>query len=309
MQLRTAMNKLNVVRDTKMKITLFIPTRNEIDGCKVMMPRIDPSWVDEIVCVDGNSTDGTAQYMRSLGIKVIDQQSSNLQGAYWECFDATSSDAIILFAPDGNMRPEIIPAMVELMRVGYDLVSVSRYLNGSTSEDDNALTAFGNWMFTKMVTILFGGNCTDLLYGYRAFRKDLIRRLALTRTELPVIEVEMMIRAIKEKIPFVELPGVEHKRIGGISKLRPFWNGLIVLWGIVKELFVPANEPKAILLQVGKSYLDANGIQWDSVYQRRYGGTVLCCHAWQTRWFCFDGRALRGEANLVQEAPPVAPRW
>ena len=42
------------------------------------------------------------------------------------------------------------------MREGYDLVIGSRYRDGAKSDDDNWLTALGNWMFTRIVNVLFG---------------------------------------------------------------------------------------------------------------------------------------------------------
>jgi glycosyltransferase involved in cell wall biosynthesis len=51
-----------------MTVTLFIPTKNEIEAMRVIMPQIDRSWVDQILVVDG-STDGTAEYAESIGLR------------------------------------------------------------------------------------------------------------------------------------------------------------------------------------------------------------------------------------------------
>ena len=53
-----------------MKITLFIPTLNEISGVKEIMPRIKNEWVDQIIIVDGGSTDGTQEWARKNGYQV-----------------------------------------------------------------------------------------------------------------------------------------------------------------------------------------------------------------------------------------------
>ncbi len=50
-----------------MTVTLLVPTLNEIDGMKTIMPKIKPEWVDQILVVDGQSTDGTAEYAREQG--------------------------------------------------------------------------------------------------------------------------------------------------------------------------------------------------------------------------------------------------
>ena len=56
-----------------MKITLLIPTLNEIEGMKAIMPRIKKEWIDQILIVDGGSIDGTVEYAKKNGY-FIDKQ-------------------------------------------------------------------------------------------------------------------------------------------------------------------------------------------------------------------------------------------
>ena len=60
----------NTSKKEEMKVTLLIPTLNEIDGMKTIMPRIKPEWCDQILIVDGQSTDGTVDYARQQGYDV-----------------------------------------------------------------------------------------------------------------------------------------------------------------------------------------------------------------------------------------------
>ena len=222
----------------EMRVTLFLPVRNEIIGSKIIMPRINPRWVDEIIVVDGNSTDGSREYYESLGTcKIISQKSSGVCGAYWECFEIATGDVIIAFSPDGNSIPELIPALIEKMKSGEDIVMVSRYLDGAKSFDDDQVTRFGNWMFTAIVNILFGMRLTDSLVMFRAYKKSLVERLALDIKTLPVFELQIVIRAAKAKLRISEIPGDEPKRIGGQRKMRPLYNGSCLLYLILKELF------------------------------------------------------------------------
>ena len=220
-----------------MKTTLFVPTFNEIEGVKSIMPRIDKSWVDEIIVVDGNSTDGTPEYLEANGYRVIRQRRKGLCAAYWECFEATQNDIIIPFSPDNNSIPEAIPALVAKMKEGYDMVIASRYAPGAKSEDDDVITAFGNWMFTTIINILYRGRYTDTLVMYRAFRRDLITRLELDQKELPVIEAQLCIRCAKRKLKVADIPVDEPKRLAGQRKMKPIYNGLSILFVITRELF------------------------------------------------------------------------
>jgi glycosyltransferase involved in cell wall biosynthesis len=223
--------------EASLKTTLFVPTFNEIHGVKTIMPRIRPEWVDEIIIVDGNSTDGTPEYLEAAGYRVIRQKQKGLAAAYWECFEACTGDVIIPFSPDNNSIPEVIPGLVAKMNEGYDMVIASRYAPGAKSEDDDVVTAFGNWMFTTIINILFRAKYTDTLVMYRAFRKDLVTRLELDQKKLPVLEALLCIRCAKRKLSVADFPANEPKRLGDIRKMQPLYNGASIVYVIIRELF------------------------------------------------------------------------
>jgi glycosyltransferase involved in cell wall biosynthesis len=230
-----------------MKVTLLIPTLNEIEGMRVIMPRIKREWYDQLIVVDGNSTDGTTEYARERGYTVIVQKKKGFRYAFEESFPYIEGEIVITFSPDGNSIPELIPPLIEKMKEGYDMVIVSRYADGATSEDDNLLTGFGNWMFTKLINLLHGGSYTDTLVIFRAFKKELFTTLDLLEdasfrsekfflTKL-CVEPLLSIRCAKRKLKVCDIPGDEPKRIGGKSKLQPFrWGGAIFLQ-IIRELY------------------------------------------------------------------------
>lgn len=216
----------------KNKITLFVPTLNEIEGMKAVMPHVKKEWVDEILVLDGGSTDGTIEYARSRGYRVVMQKEKGITNASREGIKISKGDYIISFSPDGNSLPEAIPQLVKKINEGYDMVIGSRYLKGAKSEDDDLITAFGNWMFTKMINICFGGKYTDSLVMVRAFRKDIVKKLHI---DVPRAGLEpiLSIRCAKEKLKVTEIPASEPRRIGGERKMNPLLNG----WDILRLIF------------------------------------------------------------------------
>lgn len=220
-----------------MKTTLLIPTLNEIDGMRVIMPRIKREWIDQIVVVDGGSTDGTAEYALENGYFTIKQQKKGLMNAYREAMLHITGDIVITFTPDGNSLPELIPALIEKMHQGYDMVIVSRYLDGAHSYDDDRVTAFGNRLFTGIINLFFGAHYTDTLVGFRAWKKELFD-LTKSEPDLHSFEPFSAIRCAQYRLKTAEIPGDEPKRIGGIRKMRPFRNGLQVVKIILRALFV-----------------------------------------------------------------------
>ncbi len=218
----------------KNKVTLLIPTLNEIDGMKVVMPHVKKEWVDEILFLDGGSTDGTVEYAKSKGYRVVMQKEKGITNAVREGLKAARGDLIVSFSPDGNSLPEAIPLLVKKMKEGdYDMVIGSRYMKGAKSEDDDPVTAFGNWMFTKIINICFGGKYTDTLVMMRAYKKDVVRKMDIN---IPRAGLEPMlsIHCAKEKLKVTEIPASEPKRIGGKRKMHPLFNG----WAIVRLILV-----------------------------------------------------------------------
>lgn len=220
-----------------MKTTLLILTLNEIDGMRQVMPRVRREWVDEIIIMDGGSTDGTVEYAREHGYRLIRQHSRGPTAAYREALGHITEGVLITFSPDGNCIPELIPALAAKIAEGYDMVIASRYLDGAKSEDDDFVTRFGNWFFTKAFNVLFGSAYTDSLGMFRAWRRDLLPAFPEHIPLQSGIEPYLDILAARRGLKVAEIPGDEPKRIGGSRKMRPIGNGLAILRLIVSELF------------------------------------------------------------------------
>lgn len=69
----------------KMKVTLLIPTLNEIDGMRAIMPLIKKEWCDQIIILDGKSTDGTIEYAKKQGYFVYVQKKPESDRDIWKC--------------------------------------------------------------------------------------------------------------------------------------------------------------------------------------------------------------------------------
>ena len=232
-----------------MKVTLLVISLNEIDGMKAIMPRIKRDWVDQIIVVDGGSTDGSKEWAREQGYFVYVQKEKGFRQAYCEALPYVEGDVIITFSPDGNSIPELIPQLVEKMRDGYDMVIASRYFGDAISEDDDFITGFGNWLFTKTVQWLLGGNITDVMVIFRAYRKQIIYDLELDRDKwyktpetifFCKISWEPLLsaRAAKRQLKVAEIAGDEPPRIGGERKLRIWRWGAAYYYQIWQEYFI-----------------------------------------------------------------------
>lgn len=229
-------------------VTLLVPTLNEVDGMRVIMPRVRPEWVDQIVVLDGGSTDGTIEYAREQGYFVYVQKERGIRQGYMEVLPHITGDVVLTFSPDGNSVPELIPQVVDKIAEGHDMVIASRYLGPAKSEDDDFLTGFGNWLFTRTVNVLYRAKYTDVMVIYRAYWTDLISFLDLDkdasyRTPERLLRTRisweplLSVRAAKMGLRITEIPGDEPPRIGGERKLQIWKWGAAYYYQFLREFF------------------------------------------------------------------------
>lgn len=225
-----------------------MPVLNEIVGLKEILPRIDRSLFHQILVIDGHSTDGTVEYCQEQGLTVLTQPGKGIPDAECCAYEHTTGDVIILFTPDGNSIPEILPQLCAKMHEGYDMVIVSRYKDDAESLDDGFLTGIGNKAFTSLVNFLFKANYTDILVGFRAYTKDAVEKMRLfdhtkehwLRSRFYYMngwELGSSIRAARLGLHVTEIPGSEPSRLGGSSKLSIIKNGLGALLQIIHDYF------------------------------------------------------------------------
>jgi glycosyltransferase involved in cell wall biosynthesis len=216
-------------------VSVVIPARNEAPNLPHVLPRI-PTWVTEVILVDGNSVDDTVAMARSLmpEIRIIGQEGKGKGAALRTGFRAARGAIIVMLDADGSTNPEEIPLFVGALLAGADFAKGSRFLQGGGTADMTIIRKFGNLGLTWAVRALFGGNYSDLCYGYNAFWSHVLPRLALDGDGFE-IETEMNIRALDANLKIFEVPSFESPRIHGLSNLRAIPDGWRVLKTIVRE--------------------------------------------------------------------------
>ncbi len=216
-------------------ISAVIPTKNEAKNLPHVLTRI-PSIVDEVVLVDAHSKDDTVEVARKLrpDIQIVYQKGRGKGDALREGFAAASGDIIVMLDADGSMSPEEIPAFVQALLDGADYAKGSRFLQGGGTDDMEYHRYLGNLFFVVMVRLLYGGNYTDLCYGYCAFWSHVLPTLQLVSDGFE-IETEINVRALKAGLNIKEVPSFEYKRIHGQSNLNAVRDGIRVLNMILKQ--------------------------------------------------------------------------
>ena len=213
-------------------VTLVIPALNEAHGLERVLPAI-PMLVNEVIIVDGGSTDDTLRVVGRLcpSAICIQQRGRGKGDAIKTGLGAATGEIVVTMDADGSMNPaDIVPAVAALLD-GCDFVKGSRALSGAGSDDFTPLHRLGNWALTAMSNALFGSGYTDITYGFNAYW----RRVMLNTESLSdgfQFEIQAAIRASRSGLLTVEVPCFEAPRAGGESKLSPMRDG----WAIARVL-------------------------------------------------------------------------
>ena len=158
-----------------MKTVAIIPALNEAIGLAKVLSEIPAGWIDEVIVVDGGSTDGTPEVARRHGARVVVQPK---HGYGLACATgaaaASDAEAIVFLDADGSDAPADLPALVEPVRAGRaDLVLGSRLAGSIARGTMPPHQRFGNRLAGFLIRRLYGIPLTDLS-PFRCVRADVL---------------------------------------------------------------------------------------------------------------------------------------
>ena len=210
-------------------VSVVIPCYNEEDGVREVIGRM-PKAVDEIVVVDNNCTDRTAEVARSLGAVVVAEKTPGYGAAYKAGLRTASRELIVTLDGDGTYPPEEIPRLVDtLVDRNWDFLSASRFplSDGRAMGLSNRL---GNAVLTAAAAVLFLQPIRDSQSGMWVFRRAALPRLRLTSDGMAFSE-EIKLEALLRGLRFGEAHIPYGARIGEVKlqKWRDGWQNLTFL--------------------------------------------------------------------------------
>jgi glycosyl transferase family 2 len=214
-------------------VSVVIPARNEARNLPRVFASI-PSWVDEIVLVDGHSVDDTVAVASLLrpDVKIITQEGHSKGHALLAGFRECHGEIIVMLSADGSTDGAEIASFVAALVGGADFAKGSRFSSGGGSNDITKLRRLGNWVLSRLVNRMFSTNYTDLCYGYNAFWVRHLLQFTIDCADFEV-ETQMNIRVARAGLRIQEIPSHEHRRVHGESNLNITRDG----WGIIKLIF------------------------------------------------------------------------
>ena len=226
-----------------MKALVIVPTYNEADNVRELLPRIleqDPGI--EVLVVDDRSTDGTAAIVEEIRaneprIHILNRPGKmGLGTAYVDGFRyALERDYDYVFEMDADFShdPDSLPAFLEAIR-DADLVVGSRYLNGVTVVNwplTRLILSYCANLYTRIITRM---PIKDATGGFKCFRRETLERIDLDRvnTDGYGFQIEMNFKVWRKGMRLKEIPILFVDRRVGISKMnnKIVWEAMWLVW-------------------------------------------------------------------------------
>ncbi len=229
-----------VAKEAKQNATLVVLTKNEINGIRALFDKIPRENFEDVFAIDGQSKDGTKEFMEEKGLKVYTQEKLGRAEAFRMAIGLAKYEHIVFFSPDGNEDPKEIIPLVSLLGEDCDMAVGSRFMNGGRSDDDDVplpIRGFGNKGFTMIANLLWKGKLTDSINGFRAIKKFIYNDLKPDSKGFG-IEYQLSIRALKRGYKIKEIPTYEGDRIGGQSTARTIPTGLYFVKLLLREMWI-----------------------------------------------------------------------
>ncbi|MFB6194869.1 MAG: S-layer glycoprotein N-glycosyltransferase AglJ [Haloplanus sp.] len=215
-------------------VCVLIPTLDEAETIGDIVGEFRDAGYDDVLVVDGGSTDGTREEAREAGARVVRQSGSGKGQAVREAVEKhVDAEHVLMLDGDGTYHVEDAEALLEPLRSGAaDHVIGNRFADMQPGAM-TLLNRVGNRLINGAFDFIHRESFDDILSGYRAFTRESFERMHLTAEGFG-IETEMAVECAKHDIPTAVVPVTYSPRpAGSNTNLHPIRDGGI----IILELF------------------------------------------------------------------------
>ncbi len=218
-------------------VAVAIPCYNEAAAVEAVVSAWRAALPEgEIVLFDNNSTDGTGDIARGLGVRVVEVPEQG-KGCAVRAIFATLGDrpAVVLVDGDGTYPADRIRGLLDPILKGEAEMAVGARRPVAAPGAMSPIRGLGNVLIPAAFRVLIGAGNSDLLSGYRVFSPRYLNEVHLHSTGFE-IETELASEAVARGMRVVEVPVPYHPRIAGTaSKLKAFRDGRRILMMILRQ--------------------------------------------------------------------------
>jgi glycosyltransferase involved in cell wall biosynthesis len=215
------------------EIAILIPCYNEEITIGKVIQDFRSQLPDAAIYVfDNCCTDRTAEIARDAGAQVIHEPRQGKGHVLESMFDAVVADFYVLVDGDDTYPAESVRDLLAPVRSGKADMVVGARLAQYTGESFRPLHLLGNRMVCNLINKIFHAHLTDIMSGYRAFNRKVVKRIPVVSSGFEV-ETELTVQMLYYRLEMIEITVPYRGRPeGSVSKLRTLPDGVRVLWKI-----------------------------------------------------------------------------
>ena len=243
------------------KITVLIPCYNEEKGVEKVIQGvpvnqlINLGFTTEIVVINNNSTDKTAEVAESLGATVLFEPKKGKGNAMKTGFlyIKEDTDYIVMLDGDNTYKAKEIPRLIEPLDSGFcDVVVGSRLLGKVSKSAFKFSNRVVNWSYVFMVRQFYRVNVTDVLSGFFAWKRESLDALKVhISSDGFAIEMEMITKMVKLGHKVYSVP-ITYDVREGESKISSFKDGLRISRMFFQNLnWTPSKKDRRFSFRIG----------------------------------------------------------
>lgn len=216
-------------------VTVLVCTLNEAENLHHVLPKI-PQWVDEILIVDGHSTDDTVKVTMDLcpGAKIVVQPGKGKGDALKVGIENATGDIVVTLDADDATDPVEMYKFLDKLLDGYDYVKGTRFISGR-AYNKPFHRVLGNWVITITFNILFFHLYTDMCSGYNTFWRKRVQDLQLFSTDGYENEPLINTRIARTPLKVIECGHADRGRSSGTVKESSWRQGFKAIKSILRE--------------------------------------------------------------------------
>lgn len=227
----------------ELSVSVIVPCRNERGNIEDAIMRIPQMGREtEIIFVDGNSTDGTAEEIErqiekrpERKIRLIRQGDGVGKGdAVRKGFAAARGDALVIQDADLTAPPEDLPKFFRALRDGKgEFINGSRLVYPMEKQAMRFLNLMANKFFGSLFSWLLGQRFRDTLCGTKMIHRSSYEIIAANRSYFgdfdPFGDFDLIFGAVKQNLKVVEVPVTYRARTYGTTNISRFRHGWLLL--------------------------------------------------------------------------------
>ncbi|WP_424018996.1 S-layer glycoprotein N-glycosyltransferase AglJ [Halorientalis pallida] len=211
------------------EVCVLVPTLNEAETIGTVLESFSEHGFENILVIDGDSTDGTREIARDHGARVIVQSGTGKGQAVREALRHIEAPYVLMLDGDATYRVEDAEAMLEPLFSGRAEHVIGDRFADMESGAMSRLNRTGNRIINRAFRWIHGRNLEDILSGYRAFTRESAERLTLTESGFG-IETEMAVECVKHGVRTEVVPiRYEARPDESETNLHPFRDGATII--------------------------------------------------------------------------------